>query len=124
MGGGTQVELIPASVEVAEIAVEEEEKDLLEGADEEEEEDVGDAARVRLLAGDEAMVSINRAMVSAMLLLLLLLVHRRRVVLVGVLLFIMFAIDINESLIENSCQASGREWLDETVYGEANWICS
>jgi len=97
LGGGTQVEVIsvflPASVEVAEIAVDEE-KDLLEGADDEEEEDVGDAARVRLLAGDEAMVSINRAMVSAMLLLLLLLVHRRRVVLVGVLLFIMFAIDI------------------------------
>jgi len=94
LGGGTQVvELIPASVEVAEIAVEEEEeKDLLEGADDDEEEDVGDAARVRLLAGDEAMVSINRAMVSAMLLLLLLLVQRRRVVLVGVLLFIMFTI--------------------------------
>jgi len=80
------VELIPASVEVAEIAVEEEEEKDLEGADEEEEEeDVGDAARVRLFAGDEAMViSINRAMVSAMLLLVLLLVQRRRVVLVGV----------------------------------------
>lgn len=52
------------SVEVAEIAVEE---DNLEEVAEEDE----DAARVvRLLAGDDARASINRAMVRAMLLLL------------------------------------------------------
>lgn len=71
-------EVLPASVEVAEMAVEEEEN--LEDDDDEE-----DAATVRQLAGDDARASINRAMVSAMLPLLWLVqpilvdVQRRRV---------------------------------------------
>ncbi len=73
-------DVLPASVEVAEMAVEEEEN--LEDDDDEE-----DAATVRQLAGDDARASINRnrAMVSAMLPLLWLVqpilvdVQRRRV---------------------------------------------
>lgn len=62
-GGGTQVDaVLPASVDVAEIAVEEDDGILERAGDDEE-----DAARVRLLAGDDAMASINRAMASLML---------------------------------------------------------